>query len=95
MTNQNDAPRPQDRPVSVDFSDDMLIVRLADGREIATPLVWYPRLQNATSEQRQNMELSLLGIHWHELDEDLSVAGMLRGNYPSYYQSVSAEIESS
>ena len=57
--NQNDAPRPQDRPVSVNFSDDMLIVRLADGREIATPLAWYPRLLHATPEQRQNVEYSL------------------------------------
>ncbi len=80
--NQNNTPRPQDRPVHVDFTDDMLIVRLADGREIATPLAWYPRLLHATSEQRQNVELSLSGIHWHDLDEDLSIAGMLRGNQP-------------
>jgi hypothetical protein len=82
MINQNDAPRPQDRPVSVHFSDDMLIVRLADGREIATPLAWYPRLLHATTEQRQNIELSFSGIHWHDLDEDLSISGMLKGNQP-------------
>ncbi|MCL4256370.1 MAG: DUF2442 domain-containing protein, partial [Anaerolineae bacterium] len=44
MTNQNNTPRPQDRPIRVDFTDDMLIVQLADGREISTPLAWYPRL---------------------------------------------------
>lgn len=76
----NNAPRPQDRPIHVDFTDDMLIVRLADGREIATPLAWYPRLLHATPEQRQNVEFSHSGLHWHELDEDLSIVGMLKGN---------------
>lgn len=82
MTNQNNAPRQQDRPIRVDFTDDMLIVRLADGREIATPLAWYPRLVHATPEQRQNVEFSLSGIHWRDLDEDLSIVGMLKGNQP-------------
>ncbi|HRF96406.1 MAG TPA: DUF2442 domain-containing protein [Aggregatilineales bacterium] len=94
MIKQNEAPRPQDRPVNIAFSEDMLIVRLADGREIATPLAWYPRLLNATLEQRQNAEFSLTGIHWRDLDEDLSVVGMLRGNHPPQYQPISSKMES-
>jgi Protein of unknown function (DUF2442) len=50
-----------------------------DGRRIATPLDWYPRLQRASAEQRTNFEIMPLGIHWPELDEDLGIAGMLQG----------------
>lgn len=49
---------------------------------ISTPLAWYPTLLNATPEQREHVTFSLSGIHWLDLDEDLSVAGMLRGNRP-------------
>jgi Protein of unknown function (DUF2442) len=52
---------------------------LKDGRKITTPLWWYPRLLRATPQQRANYELSPFGVHWPEIDEDLSVAGMLRG----------------
>jgi len=76
---QNDKPCGEDRPVSVRIGDGMLRVQLQDGREIATPLEWYPTLVEATDMQRQNYELSLSGIYWPDLDEDLSVAGMLRG----------------
>jgi hypothetical protein len=55
------------------------VVTLADGREITTPLSWYPRLQRASAAQRMNYELMPMGIHWPDLDEDLGVAGMLRG----------------
>jgi len=78
----NDAPREEDRPVAVTFRDGMLRVQLRDGREIATPLEWCPSLMEATSEQRTNIELSLSGIYWPDLDEDLSIAGMLRGARP-------------
>lgn len=57
-----------------------LHVRLADGREIITPLWWYPRLQAASQQQRGNLELMYSGIHWPDLDEDLSIKGMLRGS---------------
>jgi hypothetical protein len=67
------------RPVSVSFTEVSLVVELADGRSIATPLAWYPRLAGATQEQRQNVELAPLGLHWPDLDEDLSIAGMLAG----------------
>jgi hypothetical protein len=71
-------------PVAVEVTDSEVIVRLADGRRIATPLVWYPPLLQATTEQLAQVELTAFGIHWPELDEDLSVAGMLAGVRPSY-----------
>jgi hypothetical protein len=54
---------------------------LADGRSISVPLAWYPRLLHASPEQRANFEISGggYGIHWPDLDEDLSSEGMLRG----------------
>jgi len=79
MTRSNEKPQESDRPVAVNFIAGTLRVQLKDGREIATPLDWYPTLADATDEQRQNYELSLSGIYWPDLDEDLSVAGMLRG----------------
>jgi hypothetical protein len=54
-------------------------VTLADGRKIATPLAWYPRLRDASPAVRTRFELMPMGIHWPELDEDLGIAGMLRG----------------
>ena len=67
------------RPVSVAFTADELVVTLADGRRIATPLAWYPRLRAASAAARGNFELMAMGIHWPELDEDLGIAGMLSG----------------
>jgi hypothetical protein len=84
MMEQNDKPREEDRPVSVQFSDGMLRVQLQDGREIATPLEWYAVLMQAVPEQQANVELSLSGIYWPDLDEDLSIAGMLRGVRPPH-----------
>jgi hypothetical protein len=63
----------------VDFTRSDLVVTLADGRRIATPLEWYPRLKNASAKQRANFEIMPMGIHWPDLDEDLSIAGMLKG----------------
>jgi len=62
-------------------SEDELTVRLVDGRTISVPLVWFPRLLHATAEQRAKFELlgDGEGIHWPDVDEDLSVAGLLRG----------------
>ncbi|WP_119068964.1 DUF2442 domain-containing protein [Aggregatilinea lenta] len=85
------SPREEDRPVAVETTSDMLRVTLADGRIIATPLNWYPRLANATPEQRAVFELSRGGVHWPDLDEDLSVAGMLRGNRPAQPHHTSTE----
>jgi hypothetical protein len=67
------------RPVSVAFTADELVVTLADGRRIATPLAWYPRLRDANTSTRGNFELMAMGVHWPELDEDLGIAGMLQG----------------
>jgi len=50
-----------------------------DGRKIATPLDWYPRLQRASAKERGNFEIMPMGIHWPDLDEDLGIAGMLKG----------------
>ena len=67
------------RASSVEFSLTELIVTLADGRKIVTPLAWYPRLQQASPAQRANYEIMPIGIHWPDIDEDLSIAGMLKG----------------
>ena len=63
----------------VRFDEKMLHVQLSDGREISVPLNWFPKLRNATPEQRSNWKLigNGVGIHWDDLDEDLSVAGLL------------------
>jgi hypothetical protein len=69
------------RATSVRCSDDEVIVTLDDGRTLSTPLAWFPRLLAATREQRADSRLvgGGEGIRWDELDEDLSVAGLLRG----------------
>ena len=67
------------RPVSAAFTADELAVTLADGRRIATPLSRYPRLRQADAAARGRFELMPMGIPWPELDEDLGIAGMLRG----------------
>ena len=63
----------------VQFNEDMLSVQLSDGREIRVPLEWSPKLRDATEEQRGNWRLigKGIGIHWDDLDEDLSVTGLL------------------
>lgn len=66
-------------PTTVRFDDDSMWVGLADGRTVAVPLAWFPRLLGATPEQRQEVELSRTGLHWDALDEDISVAGLLAG----------------
>ena len=66
-------------PKAVRFDDDTLWVSLSDGRTIAAPLAWFPRLLDATPEQRAQVELSKNGLHWDALDEDISVAGLLVG----------------
>ena len=67
------------RATGVRFTDDLLYVQLEDGREIGVPLVWFPRLSAATPEQRANWQLlgRGVGLHWPDIDEDLSVAGLL------------------
>lgn len=59
---------------------DNLWVELTDGRTLGIPLVWFPRLLAATPQQLANYELSVQGIHWDELDEDISIDGLLAGH---------------
>jgi hypothetical protein len=75
------APRADERVTNVEFTEDELSVALMDGRTIIVPLAWYPRLLNATVAQRSNWEISGggYGIHWPDIDEDLSAEGLLRG----------------
>ena len=70
-----------ERVAGVRLTADDLIVRLQDGRTISVPLAWYPRLLNASPKQRRNWQVAGggYGIHWPDLDEDLSVEGLLRG----------------
>ena len=65
----------------VDFTPDELIVSLVDGRKVSVPLTWYPRLAAADDKKRARWELlgDGQGIHWPDIDEDLSVSGILRG----------------
>ena len=69
------------RAMQVEVTDDELTVHLVDGRRVSAPLVWYPRLLRANLDQRNDFELigEGEGIHWPQIDEDLSVAGILRG----------------
>ena len=62
------------------FDDDSMWVHLDDGRVMAVPLAWFPRLLTATPEQRARFELSPRGIHWEALDEDISIEGLLAGH---------------
>lgn len=66
--------------ISIRFDADRMHVQLSDGREIIVPLEWFPSLRNATDEQRNKWRLigKGVGIHWEDLDEDISVAGLLR-----------------
>ena len=66
-------------PLQATCTDSELIVALANGQKVVTPLWWYPRLLNATPKQRADYELSPFGEHWPDLDEDLSIEGMLVG----------------
>ena len=75
------AVKTDERVAGVSFDSERLIVDLMDGRTIAVPLAWYPRLLDASPEQRADWEVAGAGygIHWPQIDEDLSVEGLLRG----------------
>jgi hypothetical protein len=68
---------------NISCTDESIIVELIDGRTVSAPLVWFPKLSQATKKQRENWELlgDGEGIHWPEIDEDLSVSGLLIGNH--------------
>ena len=65
----------------VDFDDLVMRVTFTDGRVLSVPLSWFPVLRNATPEQRANYEIGGggIGLHWPEIDEDLSIAGLMAG----------------
>ncbi len=71
----------KDKIAGISFQSDTLSAELMDGRVITVPLAWYPRLANASPAQRNNWELTAagFGVHWPDVDEDLSSAGLLRG----------------
>ena len=73
--------RADERVKHIHFTEETISVDLMDGRIITVPLIWYPRLFNATPDQREKWEVcgGGYGIHWEEIDEDLSTEGMLRG----------------
>lgn len=67
------------RAKSVRFDEDSFWIELSDGRTLGVPLAWFPRLLRATVAQRENVSISTRGLHWDDLDEDISVEGLLAG----------------
>lgn len=64
---------------AVRFDEHTMWVELSDGRTLGVPLAWFPRLLNASADARQRVEISRIGLHWEDLDEDISIAGLLAG----------------
>lgn len=67
------------RATAVRFDEHMMWVALEDARELGVPLAWFPRLLHGTPDQRERFVISAVGLHWEELDEDLSIQGLLDG----------------
>ena len=67
------------KAIAVQFDESTMWLDLDDGRTLGIPLVWYPRLLDGTPEQRAKVEIGTVGLHWDELDEDITVAGLLAG----------------
>jgi Protein of unknown function (DUF2442) len=67
------------RAKAVRFDDDSMWVDLEDGRTLGIPLAWYPRLLHGTPTEREQVMISVTGLHWDKLDEDISIAGLLAG----------------
>lgn len=65
--------------MNVRFDEDQMWVELDDGRTLGIPLVWFPRLLHGSAEARAQVRISPSGLHWDELDEDISIAGLLAG----------------
>jgi hypothetical protein len=61
------------------FDEHAMWVELSDGRTLGVPLAWFPRLLHATVAQRESVEISRTGLHWEDIDEDISIAGLLAG----------------
>jgi Protein of unknown function (DUF2442) len=67
------------RATKVTFDEHQMWVQLDDGRTLGIPLAWYPRLLHGTHALREKITISASGLHWEELDEDISIAGLLAG----------------
>ena len=69
-----------DHAIDVVFTENALLFILADGREISTPLEWFPRLRDANEKERQNWRLigNGIGVHWPDIDEDISVSSIMK-----------------
>ncbi|MFA5831920.1 MAG: DUF2442 domain-containing protein [Bacteroidota bacterium] len=76
------AVRVESRIIDFSFTSDAIKVVLADGREVSAPLEWFPRLRDANEQQRKNWRLigKGIGIHWEDVDEDISVKSLLAEN---------------
>lgn len=70
---------PSMRATQVRFDEAQMWVDLEDGRNLGVPLAWFPRLLHGTPELREKVTISAVGLHWEELDEDISIAGLLGG----------------
>ncbi len=79
MTSLTEAQAVSPEPLAVRFDEDNFWVDLADGRTLGIPLAWFPRLLHGSPDLRAKVSLSRVGLHWDELDEDISVAGLLAG----------------
>jgi len=75
---------------TVRFDDDTMWVDLTDGRTLGVPLAWFPRLLRASPTAREQVEISRVGLHWEELDEDISISGLLAGRNDMTRQSEQA-----
>ncbi|PKO58510.1 MAG: DUF2442 domain-containing protein [Betaproteobacteria bacterium HGW-Betaproteobacteria-18] len=64
---------------NIRFDRDSMWVELSDGRVLGVPLAWFPRLLHSSAAQRKQVRISSHGLHWDELDEDISIAGLLAG----------------
>ena len=64
---------------AVRFDDNSMWVELSDGPTLGVPYAWFPRLLNATAKQREAVEIGRFGLHWEDIDEDISIAGLLGG----------------
>jgi len=64
---------------AVRFDESMMWVDLTDGRTLGVPLAWFPRLLRASPDTRQRVEIGRIGLHWEDLNEDISIAGLLAG----------------
>ncbi|MGO8739051.1 DUF2442 domain-containing protein [Rhodoblastus sp.] len=76
---------------SLRFDENSMWVELTDGRTLGVPLAWFPRLLHATSEKLLRFEISPEGLHWDELDEDISIAGLLAGRGDQSRRATAAE----